>query len=227
MQAAAAEAAAKSEVSAEVSLTAGQLKTEVETLAKLLKPNGDSALPPVLDAVKVATGYELALAAALGDDLDAPAAAEAPVRWSLNAAGAPDAALPRGAEPLIAQVVGPPELARRLQQIGVVRRTDGARLQKVLKPGQRLVSIEGDLWRWDGFVAAAQGALAAASRLQGAQPSRHPGRPRASSAPGRRQGPRRGRAGRRAIAGGADRGAPACASIGASVKASSPGRASS
>jgi chromosome segregation protein len=31
--------------------------------------------------------------------------------------------------------------------------------------GQRLVSRQGDLWRWDGFVAAAQGAMAAASRL--------------------------------------------------------------
>jgi chromosome segregation protein len=166
VQAALAESAAKSEVAAEVSLTAGQLKTEVETLVKLLKPAGDSALPPVLDAVKVATGYELALAAALGDDLDAPTAPEAPVRWSLNAPAAPDPSLPEGARPLQAQVAGPPELARRLKQIGVVPRADGTRLQKLLKPGQRLVSIEGDLWRWDGFVAAAQGALAAASRLQ-------------------------------------------------------------
>ena len=81
MQAAAADAKAKSDAAAEVGLAAGQLKTEVETLAKLLKPAGDSGLPPVLDAVKVASGYELALAAALGDDLDAPAAAEAPVHW--------------------------------------------------------------------------------------------------------------------------------------------------
>src|SRR5262249_2044433 len=135
---------------------------EVDTLAKLLKPAGDSAHPPVLDAVRVATGYELALAAALGDDLDAPTAAEAPIRWSLNAPAETDAALPQGTKPLDTQVASPPELARRLKQIGVVGRADGARLQKLLKPGQRLVSLEGDLWRWDGFVAAAQGALAAA-----------------------------------------------------------------
>ena len=72
---------AKSELAAEVGLAAGQLRTEVETLAKLLKPAGDSGLPPVLDHIKVASGYEMALAAALGDDLDAPAAAEAPVHW--------------------------------------------------------------------------------------------------------------------------------------------------
>ena len=166
VQAAAQDATAKSELAAEVGLAAGQLRTEVETLAKLLKPTGDSGLPPVLDHIKVASGYELALAAALGDDLDAPAAAGAPVHWSLNAAPVPDPELLAGVEPLAARVAAPPELARRLMQIGVVRRADGARLQRQLKPGQRLVSVEGDLWRWDGFVAAAQGAIAAASRLQ-------------------------------------------------------------
>src|SRR5207244_3014732 len=34
-----------------------------------------------------------------------------------------------------------------------------------LKPGQRLVSPEGDLWRWDGFAAASNAPTAAARRL--------------------------------------------------------------
>ena len=75
VQAAAADAKAKSEAAAEAGLAAGQLKTEVETLAKLLTPAGDSGLPPILDQIKVEAGYEMALAAALGDDLDAPVAA--------------------------------------------------------------------------------------------------------------------------------------------------------
>jgi chromosome segregation protein len=166
VQAAAADATEKGELAAEVGLTAGQLRTEVETLSKLLKPAGDSGQPPVLDHIKVEPGYELALAAALGDDLDAPTAPEAPAHWSMNPAPTPDGALPAGAAPLAARVAAPHELARRLAQIGVVRRADGARLQRQLKPGQRLVSVEGDLWRWDGFVSAAQGALAAASRLK-------------------------------------------------------------
>src|SRR5205807_426880 len=33
------------------------------------------------------------------------------------------------------------------------------------KPGQRLVSADGDLWRWDGFAAAANAPTAAARRL--------------------------------------------------------------
>jgi chromosome segregation protein len=166
VQAAAIEAKARNDAAAEAGLTAGQIKTEVETLTKLLKPAEDSGLPPVLDQVKVVSGYELALAAALGDDLDAPTAPEAPVHWSLSPGGEADPALPKGAEPLAAHVAGPKELARRLKQIGVVRRADGRRLQRLLKPGQRLVSLEGDLWRWDGFVASAQGAIAAAGRLR-------------------------------------------------------------
>ena len=34
-----------------------------------------------------------------------------------------------------------------------------------LKTGQRLVSLEGDVWRWDGFVAAAHAPTGAARRL--------------------------------------------------------------
>ena len=101
-------------------------------------------IPPVLDQVKVASGYELALAAALGDDLDAPVAEEGPARWSMIGGGDADAGLPKAIEPLAAHVVAPPELARRLKQIGVVDPADGRRLQRLLKPGQRLVSVEGD-----------------------------------------------------------------------------------
>ena len=165
VQASSAEVRSKSAAAAETGLAAGQLKTEVETLAKLLTPAGDSGLPPILDAIKVEEGYEMALAAALGDDLDAPTAPEAPLHWRLNAAAEPDPALPAGVEPLVAHVTGPPELTRRLRQIGVVAVADGERLQRLLKPGQRLVSGEGHLWRWDGFVAAAQVSTAAASRL--------------------------------------------------------------
>jgi chromosome segregation protein len=44
---------------------------------------------------------------------------------------------------------------------------DGPRFQPLLQPGQRLVSREGDLWRWDGFRAGAEDApSAAALRLQ-------------------------------------------------------------
>ena len=165
VQAADADAKSRNQVAAEVRLTAGRLKTEVETLTKLLKPAGDSDVPPVLDDIKVASGYELALAAALGDDLDAPVS-EAPAYWTLNESREADPSLPQGVEQLAVHVAAPRELSRRLKQIGVVKQADGKRLQASLKPGQRLVSLAGDLWRWDGFVSASEGAEAAASRLR-------------------------------------------------------------
>jgi chromosome segregation protein len=64
-------------------------------------------------------------------------------------------------------VRGPEALARRLGQIGVVADTaTGNALQASLRPGQRLVSREGALWRWDGYRRAADAATAAAMRLK-------------------------------------------------------------
>ncbi|MEJ2228542.1 MAG: chromosome segregation protein SMC [Alphaproteobacteria bacterium] len=145
-------------------LKARQLETEVATLIKLLKPAEAAEWRPAVDAVKVAPGFEVALGAALADDLEAGLDETAPVRWTLVAADG-DPALPAGAEPLSEHVTGAPELARRLAQIGVVDRAEGKALQAALKPGQRLVSREGDVWRWDGFVAAGDAPSAAAKRL--------------------------------------------------------------
>jgi chromosome segregation protein len=142
-----------------------RLETETRTLAKLLDVEAQKLWPPAIDLVMVEKGYEAALGAAFGDDLDHPVEPSAPIRW----AGAPvdpaDPTLPGGAEPLSRYVVPPAELSRRLAQIGVVDRADGPRLARELKPGQRLVSREGDLWRWDGFAAAANAQTPAARRL--------------------------------------------------------------
>ena len=56
-------------------------------------------------------------------------------------------------------------LSRRLAQIGVVEAAQGRTLQAALKPGQRLVSKDGDLWRWDGYSIQAGTASAAGARL--------------------------------------------------------------
>jgi chromosome segregation protein len=143
-----------------------RLETEAKTIGKLLAVESKNLWPPVMDSLVVEKGYEKALGAALGDDLDAPVDhASAPMRW----AGAPldpsDPHLPDGAIPLAQYVQAPPELARRLNQIGVIERADAPRLAATLKPGQRLVSREGDFWRWDGFAVAAHAPTGAARRL--------------------------------------------------------------
>ncbi|HKS87014.1 MAG TPA: AAA family ATPase, partial [Pseudolabrys sp.] len=110
-------------------------------------------------------GFEKALGAALGDDLDAPVDPSSPMHWSEIQHGAEDPSLPEGIEPLARYVKAPAQLGRRLAQVGVVERETGIRLAAMLKTGQRLVSRDGDLWRWDGFVAAAHAPTGAARRL--------------------------------------------------------------
>ena len=142
-----------------------RLETEAKTIGKLLAVENKNLWPPVMDALTVASDYEKALGAALGDDLDAPVGDTAPMRWGGAANDPADPALPEGAVALSQFVQGPPELARRLAQIGVVERTDGPQLAQMLKAGQRLVTREGDLWRWDGFTVAAHALTGAARRL--------------------------------------------------------------
>jgi chromosome segregation protein len=142
-----------------------RLETEAKTISKLVNGETKNLWPPIIDGVNVAKGFEKALGAALGDDLDAPVDPTAPMRWSNLGVIEGDPALPQGIEALAAHVTAPPELARRLAQIGVVSRERGAQFASQLKTGQRLVSREGDLWRWDGFVAAAHAPTGAARRL--------------------------------------------------------------
>jgi chromosome segregation protein len=142
-----------------------RLETEAKTLSKVLSLETRSLWPPVIDNISVDKGYEKALGAALGDDLDAPVDPSSPMHWSNIAADAGDPALPQGVEPLARFVKAPAQLARRLAMIGVVEREAGERLAATLKAGQRLVSRDGDLWRWDGFVVAAHAPTGAARRL--------------------------------------------------------------
>ncbi|NRG19766.1 chromosome segregation protein SMC [Rhizobiales bacterium] len=143
-----------------------RLETEAATLAKVLNVEAPGDWEPVVEAIKVAPGFEAALGAALGEDLDAPVDDRASVHWAGFGDMAGDPALPEGAVPLSHEVDAPAALHRRLAQIGIVDADRGRVLQKLLKPGQRLVSRDGDLWRWDGFTIAADAPTPAAQRLQ-------------------------------------------------------------
>src|SRR5205807_1936260 len=129
---------------AEAERRAQRLDTEARTLAKLLHVDAKTLWPPALDHVSVDKGYEAALGAALGDDLEAPIDPSAPMRWAGAAVDPADPALPAGVEPLAQHVKAPAELSRRLAQIGVITREEASALAPLLKPGQRLVSREGD-----------------------------------------------------------------------------------
>jgi chromosome segregation protein len=158
-------AAALSQARAEVQ----GLEAEAEALRRLqVRPDARAARL----ALEAAPGFEAALAAALGEDAAAaagPAPAGAPParRWLGAAPRDGDPPLPPGVAPLAPQVRAPPELGRRMAQVGVVDAPPDAALLAALSPGQRLVTRDGWLWRWDGFVAppgGAAGAVAEAMR---------------------------------------------------------------
>ena len=146
---------------------ASALRAEVSGLARLLERDTAEG-GHILDQLRVEGGYEKALGAALADDLRAPAVGpDDKSGWAVLPGYANPQTLPDGVSALTNYVSVPAVLVRRMGQVGLVDAADGARLQVDLKPGQRLVSIEGDLWRWDGFRAGAEDApSAAALRLQ-------------------------------------------------------------
>ncbi len=150
---------------AELESKAAALRAEIDTHAALSPAHEESPWPPLIDSISVRPGYEAALAAALGDDLAAAADTKAPAHWRPVETPATSPPLPPGAEPLSAVVDGPALLGRRLGQVGLVSAAEGARLQASLAQGQRLVSIEGDLWRWDGYTVAATASTAQSKRL--------------------------------------------------------------
>jgi chromosome segregation protein len=142
----------------------GRLTAEARALAGLAAQARRGGFAPALESVQPDRGYETALAAALGDDLDAALDQKAPSYWGGRDALAPT--WPDGATPLGPLVKAPPALAARLAFTALVNRADGERLAGQIAPGCRLVSREGDLWRWDGFVARAEAPKPAAIRLE-------------------------------------------------------------
>lgn len=147
-------AAAKAEL-AGIEREFSALTRDREARAKQAK--NQYGLPAALDRVRAAPGYERALAALLGRDAKAPLGkppSDAEGRfWTGGTAPAP-------VENSLAAYVPdcPPELAARLALVHVTDADDG----RELKPGEWLVTRDGFLRRWDGFVARGEGASEAA-----------------------------------------------------------------
>ncbi len=158
------QSAAEARATAEAALSSARAAlAALDSEAAALKRAVDSGAghrSRALDQLKAAPGYERSLAAALGDDLEAPVGADGKRRWAGADALSGDPALPAGATPLSDHVTAPAELARRLVQIAVAEHDEG----QPLAVGQRFVTRDGQLRRWDGYVAL-EGGAAAAERL--------------------------------------------------------------
>ncbi len=144
------------------------LLSEKSALERAMK-SSDGA--KAIDRISVKPGYERAFAAALGDDVNAAVGGDVGRRWSnitplvlsLSKDGKVSVA-PRHFDKLSANGVSladvvdaPAELAARLSMILVAETDDG----QLLAPGERLVTLDGKLRRWDGFAADDDGSTAA------------------------------------------------------------------
>src|SRR5690606_10140230 len=162
-EAEAAEAAARAARS-EAEGEAGALAAEMAALKRLVE-RGQADGRAILDRVQVAKGYEIAFGAALGDDLRAGLAGDGESGWHELPGWDSPQPMPEGATAISQHVTGPAALTRRLTQVGLVADADrGAAMQAGLRPGQRLVKAEGDLFRWDGMRVMAGEASATAGR---------------------------------------------------------------
>ncbi len=151
----------------ETAAATARLEAEEQALAEILRTAEDDLWPPLIDAVSVDPGFETALGAALGEDLSVPADEAAPAHWRTLSPYTRQTPLPTGARSLAEVVNAPQALARRLAQIGFVETdAEAARLASELAQGQRLVSRNGGLWRWDGYTMSAEAASPAAIRLE-------------------------------------------------------------
>lgn len=144
-----------------------RLKAQADGLAQALGQDETTSAEPVSAQIDVPEGYEAALAAALAEGLDAPAADNQPRGWHLlTGAEGTAPTLPGNATPLKTHIKAPAVLDRLLGFIGLLPDgVDGAAYQALLLPGQSLVSLKGDLWRWDGFYTRAGEPDAATRRL--------------------------------------------------------------
>ena len=150
----------------EIQAKCSGLRAEADALSTLLSDE-QRTRKPIAAELTVENGYESALSAALGDDLLASTTGDGEIHWhDLGPLPGTAPALPKRATPLSAFVRGPKALARRLSQVGVVTAAEGRRCRHMLLPGQRLVSRDGGLWRWDGFFVAPGSQTPAQLRLR-------------------------------------------------------------
>lgn len=153
---------------AEADAALRRIDAEIDALKAVLAASQKSGGAPVLDRVRVEPGFEAAAAALLDHGADAPEDDGASPRgWRTYPPLADAPAAPAGLPCLAERVEAPAALGRRLALAHLAPDAATAdRLAPILAPGQTLVSKDGGLWRWDGYVIRPGAPSAAAARLE-------------------------------------------------------------
>lgn len=111
--------------------------------------SGRSETDTLASKIRVKVGYEMAVAAAFGEGLNA-GIGSGEQRWWIKSACS--AETPKGSQPLSSVVTLPDGLSAAVSGIGIVEKSsDAEELYKSLLSGQIIVTMTGGVWRWDGY----------------------------------------------------------------------------
>ena len=139
----------------EVRISIDRLETEKNIYNKILEEK-NGGTPTLEERISVTNGYEKAIITMFEDNLEVTLDKNDHTYWRHMENEIKYNKLPSNTIPIKKYITGPKEIDLLINHVGLVERENGANLQKQLYPGQILVSIEGDLWRWDGYTSRAK-----------------------------------------------------------------------
>jgi len=107
---------------------------------------------PIIDYLDFEDGYEKAVAAVFSDELIASINEEQSSHWRVLTYEI-DSVFSKGIKKFSNLIKAPENLKKKLDFVGLIEDISNIlHLQENLLPGQILVSLEGEIWRWDGYV---------------------------------------------------------------------------
>ena len=107
---------------------------------------------PVIDYLDFEDGYEKAVAAVFSDELIASVNEEQVSYWRILSYNQ-TSVFADGIKKFSNLIKAPENLKKKLDFVGLIEdKSDIKTLQENLQPGQILVSLDGEIWRWDGYV---------------------------------------------------------------------------
>jgi chromosome segregation protein len=107
---------------------------------------------PIIDYLDFEDGYEKAVAAVFSDELIASINEEQASHWRVLTYNQ-NSVFADGITKFSNLIKAPENLKKKLDFVGLISKKSTVQvLQENLLPGQILVSLEGEIWRWDGYV---------------------------------------------------------------------------
>jgi len=117
-----------------------------------LETNSKRNNNPIIDYIDFEDGYEQAVAAVFSDELIASINEEQSSYWRILTDNV-KSDFPENITKFSKLIKAPENLKKKLDFVGLIEeKFDVLKIQDELKPGQIIVSISGEIWRWDGYI---------------------------------------------------------------------------